>query len=270
MPISRPLDIERGTELLAPYAMWLGHTAAAPHLPHLRTLSSSLARAVAARHAADAASRAGGVIVNTCGWVDGGGYELLLHQANVFGATVLVVIGDDRLHSQLSSHAAASATNTPTVIKLAKSGGVITRSDGSRAASMRGRVHEYFYGVRRELYPHSTVVDFSQLEVYSIAAAPQPPPSALPIGVKLPEDQMASTSIPPSHYPSLSHSLLAVVRAPTASCDDLLDAACAGYVWVQHVDLERQKVQILAPSGLQAPTLRLLAGSIKWSGESFN
>ena len=113
-------------------------------------------------------------------------------------------------------------------------------------------------------------VEFAQLEVYSIAAAPQPPPSALPIGVKLPEDQMASTAIPPSHYPSLSHLLLAVVRTSSASCDDLLDASCAGYVWVQHVDLERQKVQILAPSGLQAPTLRLLAGSIKWSGESFN
>lgn len=47
---------------------------------------------------------------------------------------MIVVIGDDRLHSQLTAHAMAQAATSkqPQVIKLGKSGGVITRSAPSR------------------------------------------------------------------------------------------------------------------------------------------
>ncbi|MGB1604912.1 MAG: Clp1/GlmU family protein, partial [Promethearchaeia archaeon] len=42
------------------------------------------------------------VVINTVGWVDGAGYDLLLQQADAFDADVIVVIGDDRLHSRPS------------------------------------------------------------------------------------------------------------------------------------------------------------------------
>ena len=43
------------------------------------------------------------MVVNTMGWVDGLGYELLLHAVAALRADVVLVVGQDRLYSQLSS-----------------------------------------------------------------------------------------------------------------------------------------------------------------------
>lgn len=267
VPIARPLEIERGTEDLAPLAYWLGHASVQEHAPVLRLLCASLARAVRQRHEADGAARAGGLVVNSCGWVDGAGYELLLYQAAELQCDVIVVIGDDRLHSQLTAHAAQSP-HPPTVVKLGKSGGVITRSAASRAEARASRVREYFYGPRRELSPFTSVLDFGALNVLSIAPAPQAPTTALPIGMKLPENQMIASQLPPARYPSLVHSVLAVVYAPSGTCDDLLGAPAAGFVWVSAVDMERQKVTLLAPSPVALPSSWLLSGTLKWAHEA--
>jgi polyribonucleotide 5'-hydroxyl-kinase len=266
LPLAQPLEIERGTEDLQPLAHWIGHAVASEHVQLMRLHCSSLANAVRQRNAADSASRAGGVIINSSGWVDGAGYELLLHQANEFKVDVLVVIGDDRLHSQLTAHAAQSALR-PTVVKLSKSGGVITRSPMAREKAWRARIHEYFYGVRAELHPHSSVYDFSACQVFSITNAPQAPSTALPIGMKVPDDQMVAHQLPVSRYPSLMYSVLAVMMSDSGQCDDLLRANVAGFVWVTQVDMERQKVTVLTPSPVALPSCWLLAGSVKWAQE---
>ena len=92
----------------------------------------------------------------------------------------------------------------------------------------------------------------------------QAPMSALPIGAKLPHDQLAASRVGVAQWPSLMHSILAVVFSDSAKCDDLLRACVAGYVYVTHVDMDKQQVTLLAPSPLQMPTAWLLAGSIKW------
>ncbi len=37
-----------------------------------------------------------GLIVNTCGWIDGMGYELLVHVITAFEADMVLVIDNDR------------------------------------------------------------------------------------------------------------------------------------------------------------------------------
>ena len=88
--------------------------------------------------------------------------------------------------------------------------------------------------------------------------------SALPIGVKLARDPLAAVLVPPSQYPSLVHSILAVVLTESSKCDDLLTANAAGFVFVTMVDMERQKITVLSPSPLALPSTRLLVGSLKW------
>jgi len=269
IPIARPLEIERGTEDLAPLAYWLGHTSVVDHLPQLRLLCSALAQGVRRRHEADSAVRAGGAIINSAGWVDGTGYELLLHQVAEFEVDVIVVIGDDRLHSQLTAHAMAQAATSkqPQVIKLGKSGGVITRSAPSRQQARSSRINEYFYGARRDLYPHSSVVDFAALNICSISVAPLPPLSAMPLGSKPPEPKLIAHQLPPARFPSLLHSVLAVVFSQNGKCDDLLRANAAGFVWVSHVDSEKQKLTLLTPSVVALPSVWLLTGSTTWAQE---
>jgi len=41
------------------------------------------------------------MVINTMGWVEGMGYSLLRHSIDVLKADVVLVVGQDRLHSQL-------------------------------------------------------------------------------------------------------------------------------------------------------------------------
>lgn len=69
-----------------------------------------------------AAANASGVIVNTCGWVDKLGYQLLLHSIQALSIDVLLVTGHDRLYAELKEDMAGNIV----VIKLPRSGGVRT------------------------------------------------------------------------------------------------------------------------------------------------
>ena len=88
-----------------------------------------------------------------------------------FKVDVIVVIGDDRLHSQMEGLALAQQQRKPVVIKLSKSGGVITRSAATRHAGQSSRIREYFYGTNKELCPHSSVLDLSAIQVRLLQAS---------------------------------------------------------------------------------------------------
>ena len=49
------------------------------------------------------------MVINTMGWVDGLGYDLLLHSMKALKADVVLVIGQDRLHSQLRNELRCSS-----------------------------------------------------------------------------------------------------------------------------------------------------------------
>lgn len=47
---------------------------------------------------------ASGLIINTMGWIDGLGYDLLLHSIKALKADTVLVVGNEKLYSQLSRH----------------------------------------------------------------------------------------------------------------------------------------------------------------------
>ena len=66
------------------------------------------------------AARTSGQIINTCGWVDGEGYNLLVSSIRAFRADVVIVLSDERLSSMLESEVGAVCK----VVRIQKSGGV--------------------------------------------------------------------------------------------------------------------------------------------------
>ena len=48
--------------------------------------------------------QAAGVVVNTMGFIEGLGYELLLHSIETLEADVVLVVGNERLYNQLRNH----------------------------------------------------------------------------------------------------------------------------------------------------------------------
>lgn len=68
------------------------------------------------------------------------------------------------------------------VVKLPKSGGVVTRSPAFRKAARIDRVREYFYGPKGDLSPHLLELRFEDVNIFKVGGGPRAPQSALPIG----------------------------------------------------------------------------------------
>ena len=43
------------------------------------------------------------MVVNTCGWVDGLGFELLIHSIKQLAVDIVLVMGHDKFHAQLAN-----------------------------------------------------------------------------------------------------------------------------------------------------------------------
>lgn len=81
-------------------------------------------------------------------------------------ATVVIVLGNERLYASLSKRCKAHLTH---VLKLPKSGGVVTQHDAAhRRRTAMARVRDYFYGRRGELCPYSYVVPFKDMALRRI------------------------------------------------------------------------------------------------------
>lgn len=167
---------------------------------------------------------ASGIIINTCGWVKGGGYKHLLHMVKAFDVGIILVLDQERLYNELLRDA-----KSPTkVLFLPKSGGVVERSSNARAETRDGRIKEYFYGNRSPLYPHSFDVKWSDLKVYKIGA-PSLPDSCMPLGMKASDNMTKLVAVQPG--PSLLHHILSVSFAESLE-EDVLRTNVAGFVCV--------------------------------------
>lgn len=58
-------------------------------------------RMVLFNHTLPLPSFCAGLIVNSCGWIDGGGYDVLLHTISAFAVDIVLVMNHDRLHHDL-------------------------------------------------------------------------------------------------------------------------------------------------------------------------
>jgi len=85
-----------------------------------------LAGTVQLRCQRSASARSGGVIINTCGWVDGEGYMLQLQSIEIFQPDFVFVIAHERLFSDLQAHFAPNTAIQ--IVKLPKSGGVCSET----------------------------------------------------------------------------------------------------------------------------------------------
>ncbi|XP_072076759.1 protein CLP1 homolog [Arachis hypogaea] len=94
------------------------------------------------------------------------------------------------------------------VVKLQRSGGVLSRNVKVHQKARTFRIREYFYGLLNDLSPHSNIANFSDLCVYRIGGEPQAPRSALPIGA----EPVANPTrvVPVSINRDLLHMVLAV------------------------------------------------------------
>ncbi|KAJ6370020.1 hypothetical protein OIU76_028313 [Salix suchowensis] len=257
-PIELPIDPVEGISLEMPLVYFYGHTTPSLNVDLYKALVKELAQILERQFTGNAESRASGMVINTMGWIEGVGYELILHAIDTFNANVVLVLGQEKLFSMLRD-VLKSKPNVD-VLKLQKSGGVVSRSSKFRQKSRSYRIREYFYGIANDLSPHSNIANFSDLFVYRIGGGPQAPRSALPIGAEPVANPLRVA--PVNIDRDLLHVVLAVSYAQEP--DQIVSSNVAGFIYVTDIDLQRRKITYLSPTAGELPSKYLVMGTLTW------
>lgn len=258
-PIEMPIDPVEGIPLDMPLVYFFGQTTPSNNVDLYKVLVKELAKILERQFAGNAESRAAGMVINTMGWIEGLGYELLLHAIDTFNANVVLVLGQEKLWSMLRDVMKNNKPNVD-VVKLQKSGGVVNRNAKFRQKARSYRIREYFYGLTNDLSPHSNTASFSDFFVYRIGGGPQAPRSALPIGAEPAADP--TRLVPVSINPDLLHVVLAVSFAKEP--DEIISSNVAGFIYITDIDMQRKKIIYLAPSAGDLPSKYLIVGNLTW------
>ncbi|XP_020679215.1 protein CLP1 homolog isoform X4 [Dendrobium catenatum] len=120
-PIEMPIDSVEGIPLEMPIVYYYGHTTPSINAELYKVLVKELAQTLERHFSANSESRAAGMVINTMGWVEGLGYELLLHAIETFNANVVLVLGQEYfygLFNDLSPHSNIVSFNDITVYRI--------------------------------------------------------------------------------------------------------------------------------------------------------
>jgi len=256
---------------------------------------SKLGESINARTKHDVEARTAGCIINAPGiWVEGEGYELLKHAIAALSVDVVLVLGHDRLYSMLSAHISTFPLACK-IIKLPRSGGVVSRDVTLRRMHNQRSIKSYFHGetiamvkpvasaaadaeggamtstttqLVNQYTPYVLEVRFSDLRIFKLSNVSLAT-SMLPISQAQATDPVQLNAVEIS--PMLKHAILAVshpmaVEAYDKSHDnrELYLSNAAGFVVVEDVDMERNMIKLLAPCAGELPSSTLLAGDVTW------
>lgn len=258
-PIEMPIDPVEGIPLEMPLVYFYGHTTPSANVDLYKLVVKELSQTLERQFSGNIESRAAGMVINTMGWIEGVGYELLLHAIDVFNADVVLVLGQEKLCSMLKD--VLKSKPKVDVVKLQKSGGVVSRTPKYRKKSRDYRIREYFYGLSNDLSPHSNIANFNDLSVFRIGGGPQAPRSALPIGAEPAADP--TRVVPVNISQDLLHLVLAVSFAKDP--EEIVSSNVAGFIYITDVDVQRKKITYLAPSAGELPSKILILGTLPWS-----
>uniref|UniRef100_A0A7S3D2M0 Protein CLP1 homolog n=1 Tax=Palpitomonas bilix TaxID=652834 RepID=A0A7S3D2M0_9EUKA len=177
--VDSPLDLYHGFSMSAPLVFSAGSTSPSESVERYRNAVERLAQVVNGRLHLDNDARVGGLIVNTCGWIEDLGFTLLKEAAKEFDVDRIMVLGSDKLESMLKSSLAADLPRCH-IVKLTQSGGAVQRSREYRISSRTSRIKEYFYGPEGELSPQRIKVPLDSVKLYSIGKRYKAPAGTLP------------------------------------------------------------------------------------------
>ncbi|KAI9787186.1 MAG: Cleavage polyadenylation factor subunit clp1 [Geoglossum umbratile] len=237
-----------------------------------KPLVTRLALSVTSRLMEDEAAKAAGCLIDTPGAISQGktNYDIIQHIVSEFSVNVLLVLGSERLYSDMLRRFDGTKTSNDediTVIKLSKSGGCVDRDEGFLKQARQASIREYFFGEpNRTLSPHTQQVDFGQLLVYKITESHSLIASLMP-GGEVEGDAPLFEKIEPSVL--MQNCILAILNADLGDSQETLrDASVMGFVYVADVDEKKRKLRILAPVSGRLPAKPMILGS--WPEPALN
>uniref|UniRef100_A0A7S1VE68 Protein CLP1 homolog n=1 Tax=Sexangularia sp. CB-2014 TaxID=1486929 RepID=A0A7S1VE68_9EUKA len=242
----------------SPLLYWYGALALSENPELYLKLVSALFAAVDAREAAHPSLAAAGAIINTCGWVEGLGFEILKGVIERSRADTVLVLGHERVYHELRR---ALAGTSLTVVRVPQSPGVEPRDRTVRHEARIARMRNYFYGSNRA--SKRTLYNWDDVTVCQVGGGPQAPTSALPIGEERKLDITRALAVDLANSTQDVLCAVSYATVPDEEEDDDEregDAAAgdgptnttaltpiAGYVLLTEVDEERKSLRLVQP-----------------------
>ncbi|KAK3076158.1 hypothetical protein LTS18_013768, partial [Coniosporium uncinatum] len=263
-PISGPTAIP----VKMPLTYHYGSANTESNLSIFKPLITRMALAVTSRMDEDPDVGTTGCIIDTAGSVASGkGLESIHHVISEFSVNVVLVIGSERLYSDLSRRypaAASDSADAVNVLKLSKSGGCVDRDESYMRQFRQAQIRSYFFGhAGMTLSPFTQTLDYSQLSIYKIIDHTK----STSTSSFLPGDDEGNPYSPDKPYEKvepammLQNRMLAVTHAePKDSLETVRDSSVIGYVYVSEVDEVKKKVRLLGPVSGRLPNKAMVVG----------
>lgn len=260
-----------------PLIMWHGATEIQPQLFGVQV--AALARKVAKRFEHDEATRTAGLIINTSGQMDKD-LDLLMSTIRDLQVTVVLVLGQDRLYSLLKPKLANMNESEPCkIIKLPRSGGVVSRDEAFLRAIRSRSISRYFYGGLQpnskvpQLTPFAVYLPIERLVLYKLTAM-QLSASLLPVAsaqttdpiqlVKVEGSEETATALAEKSVLAVCHPSAVASFEASGVAKDLYASGVAGFVLVEK-KVDDSNVRLLSPCAGELPSQTLLlSDNITW------
>lgn len=252
----------------------LGHTPLTYHYPFsspvdnpalYKSISTRIALAVTSKFEQDGDLKTSGMILDTPPTLNrpNDAYDIVHHLVSEFSINIIVTMGSERLYNDmLRQYPTSGYPETPYVLRVAPSPGAVARDEKFLKAHRAAQLKTYFFGNTRgtngvALNPHSQTLPFSEVAIYRAVN-----PSATDLAVNfLPgqdddDDDYNPAPAPGGSklfekvepMPNLLNTVVAVKYAsPSATQEEIRDAAVMGFVYVAEVDTGKKRIRFLAP-----------------------
>ncbi|KAE8448649.1 Cleavage polyadenylation factor subunit clp1 [Mollisiaceae sp. DMI_Dod_QoI] len=260
---SSPTSTSSAVPVKLPLCYYYGLPSPEDNTKLYKPIVTRLALAATSRLTDDPAIKATGMIIDTPGVISQGkgGFDLISHIVSEFSVNIILVIGSERLHSEMLRRFSAYRTSigeTITLVKLDKSGGCVDRDDAFMQQTNEAAIKEYFFGnIKTTLSPHTQHLGYDEVFVYKIRETHTN--AFLPGGVEETEQGLYEKVEPDI---MMQHCVLAVMYASVADSQDTIrDASVMGFVCVAEVDEKKRRLKVLAPMNTRISERPMIWGS---------
>ncbi|CAA7055356.1 unnamed protein product [Microthlaspi erraticum] len=246
--ITMPLDPVEGFPANKAIVHYFGHKAANNNIKLYKALVEELAGELEEEFAKNAESRNAGMVIDTMGWTNGLGCELLKHAIRMFNASVVVVLGqEDTLVKDLNR--AFKYKKDLQILKLEKSAGVFSRCSTFRKRLRNNSIKKYFHGATNDLTAYTKTAKFSDVQVYQIGDLRGSSRFGQPLKIT-----------PVSIDMDLVNKVLAISYAKQP--DEIISSIVAGFVCIRDVDIDEETITYISPSVAELPSNILIMGTL--------
>ncbi|CAN8233135.1 unnamed protein product [Cochlearia groenlandica] len=257
-PIETPVDPVEGFPLDKAIVHYFGHTTPTNNMRLYKTHVEDLAQELEQEFAGNAKYRHSGMVIDTMGWVDNVGYELLVHAIRKFNASLVIVLGqEEELLIKLKK--AFKFGRNVQVLNLEKSSSVFSRSTSFRRTLRNSNIKKYFCGAANDLTVYTKTAKFNDIEVYRIGEFEESTSSRLatPRG----KNPMKITFVEICEH--LVNNVLAISYAKQPN--QIISSIVAGFVCITKVDMGEEIITYMSPSISDLPSKILVMGTLTWN-----